>query len=184
MVTVICPGFHDRTLTDEFLAGLAADWREPPLVFPAERSSPVSAIALWQFLDANISDRRGIPLILIGFSAGVVGAIAVSALWQQSGGRVKGAIAVDGWGVPLAGNFPAYRVSHDRFTHDSSQLLGGGNESFYADPGVEHLDLWRSPQTASGWWLRETETGLKTAIPTTADRAIVEMLKQFGELND
>jgi hypothetical protein len=62
--------------------------------------------------------------------------------------------------------------------------LGGGNESFYADPGVEHLDLWRSPQTASGWWLRETETGIKTAIPTTADRAIVEMLKQFGELND
>ena len=31
--------------------------------------------------------------------------------------------------------------------------MGGGEESFYADPGVGHLELWRSPQTVRGWWV-------------------------------
>jgi hypothetical protein len=29
--------------------------------------------------------------------------------------------------------------------------LGPGGESFYADPPVEHLALWRSPDSAVGW---------------------------------
>ena len=57
---------------------------------------------------------------------------------------MKALIAFDGWGVPLVGNFPIYRISHDQFTHWSSELLGKGDKSFYADPPVEHLDLWRS----------------------------------------
>ena len=42
--------------------------------------------------------------------------------------------------------------------------MGSGEESFYADPAVEHLELWRSPQTARGWWVnREGERELSTA---------------------
>lgn len=92
--------------------------------------------------------------MLICFSAGVVGGIGAAWAWQQSGGKIKALIALDGWGVPLYGNFPIHRLSRDRFTHWSSQLLGAGADSFYADPPVEHLDLWRSPHTAQGWWVR------------------------------
>ena len=53
--------------------------------------------------------------------------------------------------MPLTGNFPIYRVSHDYFTHWSSGLLGAGYKGFYADPEVEHLDLWRSPANVYGW---------------------------------
>jgi len=44
-------------------------------------------------------------------------------------------------GVPLVGNFPIHRLSHDYFTHWSSAVLGSGNDSFYADPPVEHLEM-------------------------------------------
>lgn len=94
------------------------------------------------------------------------------------GGQIKALIALDGWGVPLGGNFPIYRLSHDSFTHWSSALLGGGTESFYADPPVEHLELWRSPQTTKGWWNHQTPTGLKTATPTTAALFILEILNR------
>ncbi|NJO19264.1 MAG: hypothetical protein HC838_03205, partial [Spirulinaceae cyanobacterium RM2_2_10] len=74
-----------------------------------------------------------------------------SQLWQQRGGRVAALIAVDGWGVPDLGATPLYRLSHDHFTHWSSALLGAGAAGFWAEPAVEHLQLWRSPQTISGW---------------------------------
>ena len=32
-------------------------------------------------------------------------------------------------------------------------MLGGGHNNFYADPAVEHLEMWRSPQTVQGWWV-------------------------------
>ncbi|MGB3188280.1 MAG: hypothetical protein WBB43_02490, partial [Limnoraphis sp.] len=94
---------------------------------------------------------------------------------------VKALIALDGWGVPLGGNFPIYRISHDRFTHWSSALLGGGVESFYADPPVEHLDLWSSPQTARGWWLHRTLTGVETASPATAKTVLSDWLTRHHE---
>ncbi|NJK53546.1 MAG: hypothetical protein HC936_13370 [Leptolyngbyaceae cyanobacterium SU_3_3] len=65
---------------------------------------------------------------------------------------------MDGWGVPLGGDFPIYRVSHDRFTHWSSAWWVAGLDSFYADPAVAHLDLWRSPQTVQGRWVSPTHT--------------------------
>ncbi|RUR87323.1 hypothetical protein DSM107007_15080 [Nostoc sp. PCC 7120 = FACHB-418] len=30
-------------------------------------------------------------------------------------------------------------------------LLGSGQTNFYAEPPVEHLTMWRSPQTVQGW---------------------------------
>jgi hypothetical protein len=75
--------------------------------------------------------------------------------WQQQGGTIRALVALDGWGVPLYGSFPIYRLSHDEFTHGSSQVLGMGQNPFYAEPGVPHLELWRSPDRAWGWWYKE-----------------------------
>lgn len=94
---------------------------------------------------------RQTPILLIGFSAGVVGAAILASFWQKFGGRVVALIALDGWGVPLGRSFPVHRVSHDPFTHWSSALLGAGQANFYASPAVGHLDLWRSPQVVQGW---------------------------------
>jgi hypothetical protein len=115
------------------------------------------------------------PLLFISFSAGVVGAIAAAQMWQGLGGQVRAFLALDGWGVPLWGSFPIHRVSHDAFTHWSSALLGGGSESFYADPAVSHLDLWRAPQTARGWQIQNTG---KTA--TTAAEFVGCLLRWYG----
>lgn len=139
----ICPGFHAPQLTQNFL-----DATHPPgaIVFP---DSPYDGSAIADFLARQISPSGSV--LLVGFSAGVVGAIAAAYLWQQRGGKVRALIAIDGWGVPLFANFPIYRLSHDEFTHWSSSLLGAGTENFYAQPDVSHLELWRSPQTAWGW---------------------------------
>ena len=32
-------------------------------------------------------------------------------------------------------------------------LLGNGENNFYAEPAVDHLSMWRSPQTVQGWWV-------------------------------
>ena len=63
-------------------------------------------------------------------------------------------------GMPLIANFPIYRVSHDYFTHWSSGILGTGTENFYAEPAIEHLELWRSPELCQGW--RTIGLGWKT----------------------
>jgi hypothetical protein len=99
------------------------------------------------------ADRLNIPLTFIGFSAGVVGAMGAAVAWELLGGKVQALFALDGWGVPTIGTFPIHRLSHDYFTHWSSALLGAGQDSFYADPGVAHLDLWRSPQAIQGYWV-------------------------------
>ncbi|MDY6806590.1 MAG: hypothetical protein SXA11_22665 [Cyanobacteriota bacterium] len=186
MSIIICPGFHGPELTEGFLEGLFENWRDLEesgdlFIFPAEDSAPYSAIDILNFLCcakqpiAESGTETG--LLFISFSAGAVGAIGAAWGWRQMGRRVKAFIAVDGWGMPLGGDFPIYRISHDRFTHWSSALLGGGQESFYADPAVEHLDLWRSPQTARGWWLNEN-VGAKTASPATAAEFVNQILKK------
>ncbi|MBV8886281.1 MAG: hypothetical protein JO235_20130 [Chroococcidiopsidaceae cyanobacterium CP_BM_RX_35] len=153
MSIVICPGIHSPELTQGFLTGLQSEgYRAREIhIFPAQDYSAVSAFHILQFL----SERQRVPiyppLVFISFSAGVVGAIGAAWGWQLSGGQVKAFIALDGWGVPLTGNFPIHRLSHDEFTHRSSALLGSGEESFYAQPPVSHLDLWRSPQLVQGF---------------------------------
>ena len=161
---IICPGIHPPALTQSFIQGLQLDRQSTDnlklLVFPTEEYPAYSAIALDHWLTKQLAEPHNEPpLILIAFSAGVVGAIGAACTWQIRGGKIKALIAIDGWGVPLLANFPLYRLSHDYFTHWSSALLGRGNHSFYCDRAVEHLALWRSPQTAWGW--QEIGWGLK-----------------------
>ena len=143
------------------MAGLQLDricQSENILIVPGKDCPVYSGFHILQFVRDRLptcppARLPNSPLVFISFSAGVVGAIAAAKAWQRMGGKVKAFIALDGWGVPLFGDFPIYRVSHDEFTHWSSALMGGGEESFYADPGVGHLELWRSPSLVRGWWV-------------------------------
>lgn len=191
MRLLICPGVHDSALTEAFLYALLGEigvysTGQAPLIFPTQTypAYPAySAFHVLQFLDQQLAvedpDRLPRPpLLIVAFSAGVAAAIGTAWSWQLWGGRVRGLIALDGWGVPLAGNFPIHRVSHDFFTHWSSALLGKGEDSFYAEPGVDHLDLWRSPQTAIGWHICTNPA--KPSIPTTAARFIATLIQQYS----
>jgi len=160
MSIIICPGIHSPELSNSFIQNFQYLTEDSYLSLPTE-STPYSAIAIAQWLERQPLVKTE-PLIFIAFSAGVVGSIGAALNWQLGGGKVQSFIAFDGWGMPLAGKFPIYRVSHDYFTHWSSGLLGGGNAGFYAEPEVEHLDLWRSPANISGW--QEISTGCKTRI--------------------
>ncbi|MBW4694858.1 MAG: hypothetical protein KME27_24175 [Lyngbya sp. HA4199-MV5] len=190
MRIVICPGMHDRQLTQQFIqsvrdaSGGVALQPESLLVFPAERYPAYAGWHVLRFLHEQTSrddpDLRAVPpLVFIGFSAGVVGAISAAVAWEYLGGSVKAVLTIDGWGVPLIGSFPVYRLSHDWFTHWSSALLGGGEDSFYADPGVAHLELWRSPQTAHGWWL--TPHAAKPPVALSAVNFITALLHRYDE---
>jgi hypothetical protein len=152
---VVCAGFQDTQQTECFLQSLqtvmpaiSSQW----LIFPSDRDPPYSGWHVLQFLQTQLPDRSCTSAIsFIGFSAGTIAAISAAHGWQCQGGTVQRVIALDGWGVPLWGDFPIHRLSHDFFTHWSSALLGTGQDSFYADPSVTHLELWRSPHTVHGW---------------------------------
>jgi hypothetical protein len=166
-ITIICSGFHDFKLTYSFLEALAPFSKEKLLekwlIFPTSKYLPYSSLKIVEFLSKTQGNpKQAKPIFFIAFSAGVVGAIGAAHLWQLSGGKVKGFIALDGWGVPLIANFPIYRVSHDYFTHFSSNFLEFNRHSFYCQPSVSHLDLWRSPHKAIGWW--EKAPGCKIKI--------------------
>jgi len=160
MYVLVCPGIHDYQATQDCLQGLQSrldkglmlTW----LVFPADRYPTYSPAHVGWFLYDQLKslhpqDWLNQRLAIIGFSAGVVGAIATAWTWHTLGGAIAVVIAADGWGVPLAGDFPIHRLSHDYFTYWSSALLGAGQEGFYAEPAVEHLSLWRSPEKTWGW---------------------------------
>ncbi len=184
-LVVVCPGIHEAGLTDGFLQGmqeLLGGAVEQWLIFPTDRYPAYSGFHVMGFLEerlaisithdwqsSNPQANQQPAIAFIGFSAGVVAAMAGAVGWQLRGGTVRSLIALDGWGVPLVGNFPIHRVSHDYFTHWSSALLGAGQESFYADPGVEHLDLWRSPQQVQGKRNFAFHTSVTTAAQFIAD---------------
>lgn len=156
---LICPGMHTPSLTDRFLSSLG-DWRSASLVVPSDRYPPFSGWHITEFLKSRLATaapRTAQPLVLIGFSAGVVGAIGAAHLWQAAGGAITALIAIDGWGVPLYGNFPIHRLSHDAFTHWSSACLGGDQNYFYAEPAVDHLTMWETPQNVRGWCGRSAD---------------------------
>jgi len=171
---VVCPGIHPPELTDQFLKDLGLPGNQF-LVVPAS-CPPYSPGHLWQFLQHTV---RPLPqdLSFIAFSAGVVGATKTAQYWQnQRGGRIKALITLDGWGVPKIATVPTYAVSHDAFTAWSTNLLGHGPESFYADPPVAHLDLWRSPQRVEGWQEQWVGPGLRVRSPTTVAQFIQQIL--------
>ena len=158
MSIIICPGIHDAKLTDRFIQGIPTQIKQDYFVLPTEKYLPYSAIAVYQWLERQQLAKTD-PLSVIAFSAGVVGSFGAALTWQLRGGKICKFIAIDGWGMPLIANFPLYRISHDYFTHWSSGLLGAGQQGFYADPGVEHLAIWRSPEICCGWQV--LSSGLK-----------------------
>ena len=184
-MVMICPGIHDPQLTQDFLNALQLgeidDISNPGIqnieIFPSQDYPAYSTVHIVDYLQRHISKTT--PVIFISFSAGVAGAIGAAWAWKLLGGIVKAFIAFDGWGVPLYGNFPIHRVSHDRFTHWSSALLGAGEESFYADPAIEHLDLWRSPDRCTGWWVHHTVTDKLEQRRYTTAAQFVNQLLQF-----
>ena len=155
---LICPGFHEQSLTHSFVNNISHyhPYLDNLLIFPTDQYPPYSGFHLIHYLQGKFNVKSQ-NLIFIAFSAGVVAAVSAAMQWQRQGGKIKGLIAFDGWGVPLLGDFPVYRISHDEFTHYSSAILGTGKLSFYANPAVDHLDLWRSPHQVQGW-LCETTT--------------------------
>lgn len=189
---ILCPGVHEQELTINFLKGLQIETAQSYdtssqrnqsdpspnhsdlLVVPAQQLPVYSGIHILEFLGEHCSIAS--PLVMICFSAGVVGGIGAAWGWQQSGGTIKAFMALDGWGVPLYGDFPIHRLSHDHFTHWSSKLLGAGSDSFYADPPVEHLELWRSPQTTQGWWEQQSQSR-----QTTAAAFLMLLLERYSE---
>ena len=171
MSIIICPGIHSPQLTESFVRAIENSvGQKNYLILPTERYLPYSAIAITRWLNQQQLSKTQ-PLSFIAFSAGVVGGIGAAKRWQLQGGKINHFISFDGWGMPLLGDFPIYRVSHDYFTHWSSGILGAGQGGFYADPLVEHLDLWRSPGNCSGWqvissgWkIRDTLTNYLTNV--------------------
>ncbi|MFB2897395.1 hypothetical protein ACE1CI_31135 [Aerosakkonemataceae cyanobacterium BLCC-F50] len=180
MSLIICPGIHEPKLTESFLTGLQLkdnQKRQDILIFPIEDDPAYSSGHILQFLCQNHSLTS--PIAIISFSAGVVGAIGAAWGWQLLGGEVKAFIALDGWGVPLTGSFPIHRLSHDYFTHWSSALLGSGEDSFWAEPSVEHLELWRQPQTVVGWWIHSPNDKSEQKTQTTAAQFLVMLLERY-----
>ncbi|WP_392478457.1 hypothetical protein [Nostoc sp. C110] len=203
MSIIICPGIHEPELTESFRVGLldlvsngaipAVSYANAPhtaniLLYPGKDVLVLSAFHILQFLRDRLSNSLESPIIFISFSAGVVGAIGAAHLWQLLGGSVKAFIAIDGWGVPLQGNFPIHRMSHDYFTHWSSCLLGCGQNNFYAQPAVDHLSMWqcltKSPsestsQAVQGWWV---DSSIEISPPKgylTAAEFLLMLLKRY-----
>jgi hypothetical protein len=153
---VLCPGIHSPVLTEAFWGVIRQRGKEyglsdrylSPLIFPAAQYWAFSAMHVNHWLSANRCHR---PMVMIAFSAGVVGALGAAWMQQRQGKSIQTLIAIDGWGMPLGGTFPIYRLSHDRFSHDSSGWLGG-QSIFYAEPSVPHLQMWRSPDQVMGRW--------------------------------
>ena len=155
---IVCPGFNQAELTDGLVQSLP-QFTRPYIV----RSLPISPFEIYQWLSDTLGNpATQPPLVGIGFSAGVVGLAGAFLLWQQAGGKVAQLFAIDGWGVPVLG-LNVIRISHDRFTHLTTLPLGAGEVNFYADPGVDHLDLWGSPDQVMGrtvpWWQIAAGTG-------------------------
>lgn len=188
MNVFICPGIHSTELTRSFLEGwesllsanLNLNISENLRIFPAESYKNLSAFHILRFLqECYGKPQTALPLVCISFSAGNVGTIGAAWGWQMLGGRVQAVIAIDGWGVPLVGNFPIHLLSHDRLTHDTS-LSWHQDESFYADPAVDHLEIWRSPAQVSGWVVNG-EAKMRSRYLSAAE-FIHRLLKRYQEI--
>ncbi|MHC5613782.1 MAG: hypothetical protein ACYTXA_22980 [Nostoc sp.] len=194
MSIIICPGIHQPDLSESFRVELldlishSSVSQKPAniLVYPGQDFLVLSAFHILQFLRVSVDHPRyrkslqlKSPIIFISFSAGVIGAIGAAYLWQLLGGHVKAFIAIDGWGVPLEANFPIHRMSHDYFTHWSSCLLGSGQDNFYAQPAVDHLSMWKSPQTVQGCWVDSSIGIFPPKGHLTASEFLLMLLKRY-----
>ncbi|MGD1938925.1 MAG: hypothetical protein ACFCA4_15435 [Cyanophyceae cyanobacterium] len=198
----LCPGYHSPALTDDFVSAI---WSKPPnnlIIFPSDSLPPYSPQAVQQYLDQEIASKsplsQPVSTVWIAFSAGVVGGVLAARQWQSQGKgahqhvnqhttrstthhKVSGFIAIDGWGVPLGNAFPVYRMSHDLLTYRSQALMGDRPiASFVAHPAVDHLQLWRSPDTVNGYLPNNGYTPKSSpsnALSITAAQCIRSWLK-------
>jgi hypothetical protein len=190
MTIIICPGIHSPDLTESFLSGLlevatdkstnrnSVDIR----TFEAEGCLALSGFHILDFIQESIRHKVVSPIVFISYSAGVVGAIHAAYMWQLLGGQIKALIAIDGWGVPLWGNFPIHRMSHDYFTHWSSCLIGSGEDNYYADPPVDHIDMWRVPQNVQGWWINSSTLKSPPNQRVTAAEFLYALIRRYEEI--
>ncbi len=176
---IVCPGFNRVELTERFTRSLPAFTR--PYVV---RSLPISPLGLYQWMSdtlGNPATQR--PIVGIGFSAGVVGLAGALLLWQQSGGKVARLFAVDGWGVPVLG-LSVTRLSHDRFTHLTTLPLGAGDTNFYAEPAVDHLSLWGTPDQVMGrcvpWYQVAEDAGERMSAQDFLKRSLSAAIATYG----
>lgn len=187
MNIIICPGIHATESTTNFVTELLnpriLEYNNNMLnilIYPRAGLLTLSAFHILRFLGDRLGNKLESPVIFIGFSAGVVGAIGAATKWQFQGGNVQALIAIDGWGVPLWGNFPIHRLSHDHFTHWSSAILGSGEDNFYANPPVDHLSMWRSPQTVKGYCTNSSTGYSQPENSLTAAEFLHLLLKQYS----
>ena len=148
MQLLISPGCHSPELTHSFLRSLRSAIAPQQLwVLPV----CLTPWGLSDLLHNQLTPQLDQPLHIIAFSAGVVVAYPIALAWQSMGGASH-MIAMDGWGMPLLGTFKISRMSHDRWTHDTTYFPSAPESqgSFYADPAVEHLTLWQSPDLVLG----------------------------------
>ncbi len=177
---IICSGFHSLGLTEQFLFHLKSlDPHLSYLIFPTNCYPAYSAWHLEQFIRENIPNLSNHSLLFIGFSAGVVAAFSTAIKLQFEGIKIQGLIAFDGWGVPLLANFPLFRLSHDAFTHYTSEFLGTGKMNFYADPAVDHLTFWQSPHCVRGWQIEPIGVGSFRKIPITLMDFLKNLLNYY-----
>ncbi|MCU0548244.1 MAG: hypothetical protein MUC48_02740, partial [Leptolyngbya sp. Prado105] len=88
MQIFVCPGIHSPTLTAQFVKGLELSQQEV-LIFPADQ--PVySPQHVLDFFEPQA------PVVMIAFSAGVVGAIAATRTWYDRNIPISALIAIDG----------------------------------------------------------------------------------------
>lgn len=148
MQLLICPGYHSARLTVSFVRCLQR--RVSPRQLWVLSLGEAGNALPW-LLNSSQGPCQNQVLKIIGFSAGVVAAYPLALAWHCRGGQVR-LIAMDGWGMPLMGGFPVYRMSHDRWTHDTTYLPSPRESHgyFYAEPAVSHLDFWQSPQATVG----------------------------------
>lgn len=190
MNIIICPGMHKAELTTSFISGLSEFNPDifsclssvKILIYPGEGLKTLSSLHVLSFLFEKIEDVKS-PVVFISFSAGVVGGLQAAYLWQMLGGMVKAFIAIDGWGVPLVGNFPIHTISHDYFTHVSLLDFARGNNNFYAQPAVEHLEIWRSPQSVRGWWVNPKFKIKNSKIYLTLAEFLHMLLKHYEQIS-
>ena len=184
MPIIICPGIHEPELTKSFIQGCLNQSHQNSvdiLIFPEQGYLTLSTFHILHFLHNRLGNKLESPVIFLCFSAGVIGGIGAATAWQLLGGHVQAFIAIDGWGVPLAGNFPIHRISHDYYTHWTSAYLGMGEDSFYADPAVDHLSMWHSPQSVQGKWVNPSVSLSPTKNYLSESEFLNLLLKRYNK---
>lgn len=61
--------------------------------------------------------------------------------------------------------------------------MGGGENNFYADPAVDHLEMWRSPQTVKGLWVDSSFGESPSQQSLTAAEFLHKLLVRYEKIS-